>query len=163
MKIVTRCLFFAMLLGIAASEIFAQQRPKELPPRRPGLLVWGSDSTVIHDTIPGNCGCNIFFGFEPGIHINSWSQTVTGQPSLNNSSLLNAESASGISGKVGIVFDIPLRFAQALGLQFRMSYNWVTATSGGTQVGTYDLKKISNDSTTAGNVTTDYSVQTQVL
>jgi hypothetical protein len=152
-----------ILLGILwQGNIHAQTAPKEPPPlRRPGLLVWGVDT--VHDTIPGNCGCDIYFGVEAGIHINSFGQTVSGSPSLNNSSLLNAESASGISPKLGIVFDLPLRFSPALGLEFRMAYNWVSATSGGTQVGTYDLKKISDNTTVAGNVTTSYSLQTQVL
>ena len=151
-----------LFLFISGGEnIFAQTAAKDPPPRRPGLLVWGVDT--IHDTIPRNCGCDIFFGIESGIHLNNFSQTVTGTPSLNNSSLLNAESASGVSPRVALVFDLPLRFSPALGIEFRFAYNWVTATSGGTQVGTYDLKRISDNSTVAGNVTTTYSIQTQVL
>jgi len=158
-------IFIGLILFLSISQheaIFAQTAPKEPPPlRRPGLLVWGVDT--VHDTIPGNCGCDIFFGLEAGIHINSWGQTVQGSPSLNNSSVLNAESASGISPRIAILFDLPLRFSPSLGFEFRMAYNWVSATSGGSQVGTYDLKKISDNTTVAGNVTTTYSIQTQVL
>lgn len=161
MRLLLSVLSFVFILTFSAAGIRAQQTGKETPPRRPGLLVWGVDT--VHDTIPGNCGCNIFFGIDGGVHINSWSQTVTGTPSLNNSSLLNAQSASGVTGKIGIVFDFPLRFSPALGIEFRMDYNWVSATSSGTQAGTYDLKNKLDNSTVAGNVTTDYLVQTQTL
>ena len=165
-KLIFHAGFMILSLSYQTIVVFAQSAAAP-PQRRPGLMVWGVDTVrvMVHDTVKveGDCGCNILVGLETGIHINEWSQSIQGLPSLNNSSLLNGESASGISFRLGAFVDVPLKSLAGLGLQFRLAYNWVSAKSGGAQVGSYDLTRLSDNTTVPGNVTADYSIRTQVF